>query len=183
MPNLRQILDRKTVIDLQAYGTPEGVEKSWDTRGRGRKAEEKKANSWEPGYDSKGNKRDEWTGETNSQIAKRLSEQAKPGSPGSALPGMTVGDVLRDKGGQAPPSGPRDLGTIAREISKDWGGKVNYAAKPYLDAMRSLGSMKDNYGQDSAHSVVAYFLSNASSWRGPVAQRVKTELKGMLKGR
>ncbi len=34
MATLRQILDKRTTIDLQAYGTPEGVSKAWDTRGR-----------------------------------------------------------------------------------------------------------------------------------------------------
>jgi hypothetical protein len=37
-------------------------------------------------------------------------------------------------------------------------------------------------GFDSARSVVLYFLSNASSWRGDVAKRVKAELKAHLKG-
>ena len=74
----------------------------------------------------------------------------------------------------------RSLSVIAREIGRDW-KNVNYAAKPYLDAMSSLSSIHDKYGFDSAKSVVLYFLSNASSWRGEVAKRIKTELKGMLK--
>lgn len=40
MPNLRQILDKKTMIQIHAYGTPEGVSKAWDTRGRGQKSAE-----------------------------------------------------------------------------------------------------------------------------------------------
>ena len=83
-------------------------------------------------------------------------------------------------------SGPRDLSTIAAEIQRDWskqGTGVNYAAKPYLSAMHSLSSMKDKYGEDSAHSVVAYFLSNARSWKGDTAKRVKAELKSMLKSK
>jgi hypothetical protein len=79
------------------------------------------------------------------------------------------------------PSGPRSLSDIAREIRRDWGSKVNYAAAPYLDAMASLDKMTDRYYADSAESVVAYFLSNASSWRGETAKRVKAELKAMLK--
>ena len=57
------------------------------------------------------------------------------------------------------------------------GKGVNYAAKPYLDAMGSLESGKDSYGQDSAHSVLAYFLGNANSFKGPDAKRLKDELK------
>jgi hypothetical protein len=74
----------------------------------------------------------------------------------------------------------RDLWRIADEIVLDW-RKPNFAAKPYLDAMMSLNSIKDRYGQDSGESIVLYFLSNAQSWRGPVARRVKAELKEMCK--
>lgn len=77
----------------------------------------------------------------------------------------------------------RALSEIAAEIRSDWGGNVNFAAKPYLDAMRSLNSMSDMYGADSAKNIVAYFLSNASSWRGETAKRVKAELKAMLSGK
>jgi len=73
----------------------------------------------------------------------------------------------------------RPLHEIAREIRRDWGGKVNYAAKPYLEAMSCLDSIRDNYYDDSARSVVAYFLANASTWRGETAKRIKAELKAM----
>lgn len=74
----------------------------------------------------------------------------------------------------------RPLYEIAAEIRKDW-KKVNYAAVPYLDAMSSLSSIKDNYYYDSGVSVVLYFLCNANSWRGEVARRVKKELNVMAK--
>lgn len=73
----------------------------------------------------------------------------------------------------------RSLETIAREIRADW-TNVNYAAKPYLDAMRSLGCVDDNFGYDDGRSIVLYFLSNAATWRGPVAKAIKLELKAML---
>ena len=73
----------------------------------------------------------------------------------------------------------RSLNEIAREIRSDW-KKVNYAAVPYLDAMQQLDRITDSYYFDSAQSVVLYFLSNAGSWRGDVARRVKKELKGMV---
>ena len=75
----------------------------------------------------------------------------------------------------------RSIKTIAAEIEKDWQEKVNFAARPYLDAMHSLDSVHDSYGLDSAHSVIAYFLSNASTWRGDTAKRVKAELKNIIK--
>ena len=72
----------------------------------------------------------------------------------------------------------RPLHKIASEISRDW-RKVNYAAVPYLDAMRSLDSITDSYYNDSARSVVLYFLANAGAWRGETAKRIKAELKAM----
>jgi len=75
----------------------------------------------------------------------------------------------------------RPLYEIAREIRKDWGAKVNFAAKPYLDAMATLNTIDDNYGWDSGKMIVLYFLSNASTWRGETAKRIKAELKAMAK--
>lgn len=74
----------------------------------------------------------------------------------------------------------RPIHVIASEIIRDW-RPVNYAARPYLDAMCCLASINDPYGADSGVSVVSYFLSNASSWRGEVARRVKAELKQLIK--
>ena len=39
--------------------------------------------------------------------------------------------------------------------------------------------IEEDYIFDSAKSVVIYFLSNATTWRGETARRVKTELKKM----
>ena len=69
---------------------------------------------------------------------------------------------------------------IAILISKDW-KKVNYGAKPYIDAMGVLNNISDKYGADNAKTIVRYFLSNASTWRGDTAKVVKTHLKSLLK--
>ena len=70
----------------------------------------------------------------------------------------------------------RLLSDIARDIRADW--KVPYfGAVPYLDAMSTLGSIDDTYGMDDAKYIVVYFLSNATTWRGPVARDIKKELK------
>ena len=74
----------------------------------------------------------------------------------------------------------RPLNVIASEIRKDW-QKVNFAAKPYLDAMAQLNTINDNFYFDSANTIVIYFLGNASSWRGETAKRIKAELKAMCK--
>jgi hypothetical protein len=73
----------------------------------------------------------------------------------------------------------RPLHAIARDIQRDW-TKPNYAAVPYLEAMRALDSISDKYYYDSADSVVRYFLANAGQWRGPVARDIKAELKALL---
>jgi hypothetical protein len=74
----------------------------------------------------------------------------------------------------------RPLYVIAQDIRTQW-RPVNFAAKPYLDAMARLDSITDCYGLDSADSIVRYFLSNATSWRGDTARSIKAELKGMLR--
>ena len=74
----------------------------------------------------------------------------------------------------------RSIDMIAKEIRFDW-RPVNYAAASYLAAMGGMFSIHDKYGYDDGKSVVRYFLSNATSWRGETARRVKAELKELLK--
>ena len=74
----------------------------------------------------------------------------------------------------------RPLSTIAAEIKADW-KNVYFGAEPYLSAMASLEQMTDMYWNDDATTIVLYFLSNASTWRGETARRVKAELNAMLK--
>jgi len=72
----------------------------------------------------------------------------------------------------------RSIRSIALDIRREW-AKVNYAAKPYLEAMLELNSINDKYYEDSAKSVVLYFLSNAASFRGERAKALKAELKAL----
>jgi hypothetical protein len=74
----------------------------------------------------------------------------------------------------------RAINEIARDIRKDW-HPVNFGAVPYLDAMLQLEKITDPYYAESGESIVLYFLSNANSWRGPVARAIKAELNVMLK--
>jgi hypothetical protein len=73
----------------------------------------------------------------------------------------------------------RPLHKIAMEIAGDW-KKPYLGAVPYLEAMSRLRSVEDRYGMETGEGIVRYFLANAGGWRGPVARRVKAELKGML---
>lgn len=74
----------------------------------------------------------------------------------------------------------RSLSVIAGDIFDNW-ANINYAAAPYLTAMATLDSVNDNYFADSGKSIVAYFLANASGWRGDAAKRIKAELRAMIK--
>lgn len=73
----------------------------------------------------------------------------------------------------------RSIREIAADVESSW-AKVNYAARPYLDAMYSLDNVQDTYWMDSGASIVRYFLSNASTFRGDDARRLKAELKALL---
>jgi hypothetical protein len=71
----------------------------------------------------------------------------------------------------------RSLSEICRDIRNDWGSKMYFGAKPYFQAMQTMNNVSDSYGMDSGKSIVLYFLSNASTWRGEVAKKCKAELK------
>lgn len=80
----------------------------------------------------------------------------------------------------------RSLSVIANEVIADkkagnWSSKSWQPAKPHIAAMTQLQTLNDKYFEDSARSIVSYFLANAGTWRGETARRVKAELKEMLK--
>lgn len=108
-----------------------------------------------------------------------------PGGPHTAQSRRTpMIDASRERrqpgaGGVAPDADAlrsMPLHQIAGIVQRDW-KKPYFGAVPYLQALGSLSSHNDSYGQDSGRSIVAYFLSNATTWRGPVAKAVKAELK------
>lgn len=70
----------------------------------------------------------------------------------------------------------RPIHVIAAEIRRIW-TRPYFGAIPYLCAMESLVTAADDYGCDDGKSIVLYFLSNASTFRGPDAKRIKAELK------
>ena len=79
---------------------------------------------------------------------------------------------------------PRPICEIARNIIAVWnahGKGVSPHAAPYLDAMLSLRTIDDVYGLDSAESIIAYGLSNMSTFKGEEARALKVELKLYLK--
>ena len=80
----------------------------------------------------------------------------------------------------------RPLHSIARDIQAEinsgrWSRKSSAYAQPYVKAMSQLSSIEDQYYCDSAESIVLYFLSNAATFRGETAQKLKAELKALIK--
>ena len=75
----------------------------------------------------------------------------------------------------------RPIYLIGQEIKRIWGKKVYFGAVPYLEAMQSLSTKNDKYGEDSASSIVNYFLANAQTFKGDDARRLKLELKAAIK--
>lgn len=75
----------------------------------------------------------------------------------------------------------RTFAEIAQEIKSVWTNINPYAAE-YRKAMAECYTTNPNdmYYWDTVKSVVLYFLSNASSWRGEDARRIKAELKSMI---
>lgn len=74
----------------------------------------------------------------------------------------------------------RKLCDIAKDIQREWGVKLSPYARPYLYAMEPLDTIRDCYGADDGRSIVLYFLSNASGFRGERARALKAELKEHL---
>ena len=77
------------------------------------------------------------------------------------------------------PDAPRALSVIAAEIKKDW-ATPTFTAGTYLHSMHFMNDVEErNSGQDGC-TIVRGFLKNASLWKGPVARRVKRELKELI---
>lgn len=72
----------------------------------------------------------------------------------------------------------RKLSEIAKDILQHWKNPY-FGAKPYIQAMLLIHSSdpKAPYLAESAEDIVAYFLANATSFRGEDARRIKAELK------
>jgi hypothetical protein len=74
----------------------------------------------------------------------------------------------------------RPLWKIARDVWADW-KRPYFGAVPYLEALETLTTIDQDYGLDSADTIVIYFLANAATWRGETARRIKAELKALTK--
>lgn len=68
------------------------------------------------------------------------------------------------------------------KMHRSVGKKVPESAKPYMDALSFLSSVKDMYGMDSGKSIVAYTMSNIK-FLGAQGRALKFELSARLKER
>lgn len=77
---------------------------------------------------------------------------------------------------------PRTFAQIAKEIQEKW-NKPYFGAVPYLKAMSTINSSDKHtsYLLEDAETIVIYFLANATTFRGPDARRLKSELKALIK--
>lgn len=88
------------------------------------------------------------------------------------------------------------IARLADRIWQDWpkvreegtptgfGNVGQHPANSYWDKMKDFHVIdpKDaSYGYDDGKSIVMYFLSNATAWRGDTARAIKAELKRRLK--
>lgn len=76
----------------------------------------------------------------------------------------------------------RPLWRIAQDIRRAW-PKVNYAARPYLDAMAHMDQVNDYYGHEDGRTIVRYFIANAAQFRGEQAKALKIELRAIVGAR
>jgi len=74
-----------------------------------------------------------------------------------------------------------DLSSMIRRDLRSQGKKIPFGAEPYLDALSSLSDANQSYGMDSGKSMIAYALSNLTSYKGPKARAIKAELKARMK--
>jgi len=77
-------------------------------------------------------------------------------------------------------SNKRTLREITDEIDADWVGMKNRGARKAFECMKAMDSVEAPFeARPNGYAVVRSFLLNSVGWRGPVARRVKQELRGM----
>ena len=74
----------------------------------------------------------------------------------------------------------RPIHEIAMEIKSLW-PNVSLKAAIYLEAMMYYGDADEYHEGTSARSVIIQFLSNARTWEGDRARKIKHELRWMAK--
>jgi sulfatase maturation enzyme AslB (radical SAM superfamily) len=71
----------------------------------------------------------------------------------------------------------KKLSELARMIDV----KIWYGAEPYVQALKTMSNISEDYGQDSGTAIVAGFLANATTMKGDIMRAIKAELNARLK--
>ena len=74
----------------------------------------------------------------------------------------------------------RPIHEIAHEIEEDWDISISAHARPYLNAMQELETIEDYYMNESATSIISYFLANATTYYTEKSKCLKAELKNLI---
>ena len=69
------------------------------------------------------------------------------------------------------------IAQIADIIASDWIIESEHPAYQYVEAMKTMHSINDDYYLDSGIHIIAGFLEFSRAWNSPTAFHVKTELK------
>lgn len=51
------------------------------------------------------------------------------------------------------------------------------ACRPYIEAMLEMTDAKGHYGIDPGEEIILRFLHNATRWKGPQADKIKSQLR------
>jgi hypothetical protein len=74
----------------------------------------------------------------------------------------------------------RELREIAKEIASDWTTINNGAAREALELLSNHGDADTPlFADPNAYGVIGVFLDNSRAWHGPIARRIKLELREM----
>lgn len=106
-----------------------------------------------------------------------LDTKSRPRPKSQNRPPATLDEALAQR-----IEGTTSPATLAGIVRRNWANPY-FGAVPYLDAMSSMESFIEMYGADDGSSIGLYFLSNASTWKGPVAKAVKARIKELLRVR
>lgn len=75
---------------------------------------------------------------------------------------------------------PNQISAIAKMIKQDWKTPHPWAASS-LDFMLSIEDISEIYLDDTAVTIVQFFLDNADTWQSPTAWAVKGKLTQLIR--
>ena len=71
------------------------------------------------------------------------------------------------------------LTALCQSVRKDW-STINPSAEAYLQRIEAIRDLDDRIDGITGVTAIAYFLTFATSWRGPVADEVKRQFECLV---